>query len=227
MSTSERIQIGSLTTECYSRLKDDILNKRISWGQKLNVTELTARFGISRSPVVKAIERLSHEGLVQIIPNRGSFVSAPTKRDIVEIAQVRIAFESMACELAFRRDKSALLKNQEQNEAQIVECERKGEAIPADVWFTYDRDFHRIFAEVAGNSRLLDIYEQVRSQIELFRVFYGESDALRALELHREILALLRQDQLGDALKILRLHIEEVCQQTIDDFQRAMTEMSQ
>ncbi len=227
MSTSERIQIGSLTTECYSRLKDDILNKRISWGQKLNVTELTARFGISRSPVVKAIERLSHEGLVQIIPNRGSFVSAPTKRDIVEIAQVRIAFESMACELAFRRDKSALLNNQEQNEAPIVECERKGEAIPADVWFTYDRDFHRIFAEVARNSRLLDIYEQVRSQIELFRVFYGESDALRALELHREILALLRQDQLGDALKILRLHIEEVCQQTIDDFQRAMTEMSQ
>lgn len=225
MSTSERIQIGSLTTECYSRLKDDILNKRISWGQKLNVTELTARFGISRSPVVKAIERLSHEGLVQIIPNRGSFVSAPTKRDIVEIAQVRIAYELMACELAVRRDKSVLLANQEKTEAPIVACERKGEAIPADVWFTYDRDFHRIFAEVAGNSRLLEIYEQVRSQIELFRVFYDEDDALRALELHRQILALLRQDQLAEALRVLRLHIEEVCEQTIDDFQRAMNEM--
>lgn len=227
MSTSERIQIGSLTTECYSRLKDDILNKRISWGQKLNVTELTARFGISRSPVVKAIERLSHEGLVQIIPNRGSFVSAPTKRDIVEIAQVRIAYELMACELAVRRDKSALLANQEKTEAPILECERKGEAIPAEVWFTYDRDFHRIFAEVAGNRRLLEIYEQVRSQIELFRVFYDEDDALRALELHREILASLRQDQLAEALRVLRLHIEEVCEQTIDDFQRAMNEMDQ
>ncbi|MCY4021045.1 MAG: GntR family transcriptional regulator [Chloroflexi bacterium] len=227
MSTSEKIQIGSLTTECYTRIKDDILNKRIRWGQKLNVPELTARFGISRSPVVKAIERLSHEGLVQIIPNRGSFVSAPTKRDIVEIAQVRIAFETMACELAFRRDKSALLANQEQNEAPITDCERQQLRIPEDVWFTYDRDFHRIFAEVAGNNRLLDIYEQVRNQIELFRVFYGEDDALRALKLHREILALLRQDQLSDALKVLRLHIEEVCEQTIDEFQRAMTEMDQ
>ena len=104
MSTTKKIQVGSVTNECYSRIKDDILNKRIRWGQKLSVPELTARFGISRSPVVKAIERLSHEGLIQIIPNRGSFVSAPTKRDIVEIAQVRIAFESMACELAFRRD---------------------------------------------------------------------------------------------------------------------------
>ena len=227
MTTTEKIQVGTLTTACYTRIKDDILNKRIRWGQKLNVPELTARFGISRSPVVKAIEQLSHEGLVQIIPHRGSFVSAPTKRDIVEIAQVRIAFESMACELAFRRDRSVLLVNQEQNEAPIVECERRRDAIPADVWFTYDRDFHRIFAEVAGNSRLLDIYEQVRSQIELFRVFYGESDALRALELHREILAHLRRDQLSDALNVLRLHLEEVCEQTIDDFQRAMTEMDQ
>lgn len=227
MSTTKKIQVGSVTNECYSRIKDDILNKRIRWGQKLSVPELTARFGISRSPVVKAIERLSHEGLIQIIPNRGSFVSAPTKRDIVEIAQVRIAFESMACELAFRRDLTVLLNNHEQNERPIIDCERKQQRIPEDVWFAYDRDYHRIFAEVAGNSRLLEIYEQVRSQIELFRVFYGEGDALRALELHREILALLRQDQLGDALKVLRLHIEEVCEQTIDDFQRAMNEMDQ
>ena len=227
MSTVEKIQVGTLTTECYRRIKDDILNKRIRWGQKLNVPELTVRFGISRSPVVKAIERLSHEGLVQIIPNRGSFVSAPTKRDIVEIAQVRIAFELMACELAFRRDKSALLNSQELNERPITDYERKQQRIPEDVWFTYDRNFHRIFAEVAGNSRLLGIYEQVRNQIELFRVFYGEGDALRALELHREILTLLQEDQLGDALKVLRIHIEEVCEQTIDEFQRAMNEMGQ
>ena len=227
MSTVEKIQVGTLTTECYRRIKDDILNKRIRWGQKLNVPELTMRFGISRSPVVKAIERLSHEGLVQIIPNRGSFVSAPTKRDIVEIAQVRIAFELMACELAFRRDKSALLNSQELNEQPIIDYERKQQRIPEEIWFTYDRNFHRIFAEVAGNSRLLGIYEQVRNQIELFRVFYGEGDALRALELHREILTLLQEDRLGDALKVLRIHIEEVCQQTIDEFQRAMNEVGQ
>ena len=58
-------------------------------------------------------------------------------------------------------------------------------------------------------------------------MFYGEGDALRALELHREILTLLREDQLGDALKVLRIHIEEVCEQTIDEFQRAMNEMGQ
>ena len=227
MSTVEKIQVGTLTTECYTRIKDDILNKRIRWGQKLGVPELTARFGISRSPVVKAIERLSREGFVRIIPNRGSFVSAPTKGDIVEIAQVRIAFESMACELAYRRDKSILLNNQEQNERPIIDCEQNQQGIPEDVWFTYDRNFHRIFAEVAGNSRLLGIYEQVRNQIELFRVFYGEGDALRALKPHREILTLLREDQLDDALKVLRIHIEEVCEQTIDEFQRAMNEMSQ
>ena len=225
MSTSERIEVGSLTNECYSRIKDDILNKRIRWGQKLSVPELTARFGISRSPVVKAIERLSHEGLVQIIPNRGSFVSAPTMRDILEIAQVRIAYELMACELAFRRDKTVLLKNQEVNERPIIDCERNLQRIPEDVWFSYDRNYHRIFAEIAGNSRLREIYEQLRNQIELFRVFYGEGDALRALELHREILALLRQDRLEAALKVLRIHIEEVCEQTTDEFQRAMNEV--
>jgi len=48
-----------------------------------------------------------------------------------------------------------------------------------------------------------------------------------ALELQREILALLRDDQLDAALKVLRIHIEEVCEQTIDEFQRAMNEMAQ
>ena len=58
-------------------------------------------------------------------------------------------------------------------------------------------------------------------------LLYGESGALSALKLHRVILTLLREDQLGDALKALRIHIEEVCEQTIDEFQKAMNEMGQ
>lgn len=48
-----------------------------------------------------------------------------------------------------------------------------------------------------------------------------------ALKWHGEIVTLCREDQLGDALKVLRVHIEEVCEQTMDEFQRVMNEMGQ
>ena len=224
MSDGDKIQIASLTDECYERIKNDILGKRIKWGQRLSIRDLTERFGVSRSPVVKAIERLSHEGLVEIVPNKGSFVIVPTEKDIKEISDVRIAFELMACELAYQNGKEELLLAHLENEKHIIGFEQNKQQIPIEVWFKYDRNYHMIFAELADNKKLLDIHELNRNQLELFRLFYDELDAKRATEMHRKVLEYIRQDDLENALKALRQHIEEVSEDTMKDLHQALSE---
>jgi DNA-binding GntR family transcriptional regulator len=206
-----KITYVSLTDECYSRIRSDILNDILPWGEQLDVARIAEDFGVSRSPVVKAVERLAHEGLVEIRPNKGSYVLTPTVRDIDEVTEIRIAVERLACTLAYTKHHAQLMAMLDENEQRISAYNDRQEPIPFGVFLEYDREFHLIFARLADNQRLLDIFEIIRNQVELFRTrTYLEPQTQRALHRHREVLTLLRDHRLPEALSALQEHIEEV-----------------
>jgi DNA-binding GntR family transcriptional regulator len=206
-----KITYVSLTDECYSRIRSDILNNILPWGEQLDVARIAEDFGVSRSPVVKAVERLAHEGLVEIRPNKGSYVLTPTVRDIDEVTEIRIAVERLACTLAYTKHHAQLMAMLDENEQRLSPYDDRREPIPFGVFLEYDREFHLIFARLADNQRLLDIFEIIRNQVELFRTrTYLEPQTQRALHRHREVLTHLRDHRLPEALSALQEHIEEV-----------------
>jgi DNA-binding GntR family transcriptional regulator len=73
----ERIESAnrSLVNRAYQELKRILVEHHIPQGGKLNEIELAAALGISRTPVREAINRLGKEGLVEIFPQRGAFVT--------------------------------------------------------------------------------------------------------------------------------------------------------
>ena len=101
--TEDKIEIASLADECYKRIKQDILTGKLGWGQRLNVINMAQIYGISRAPVIKAIDRLAMEQLVSIVPNVGSFVVIPTKKDVVEVTEIRMMLETKMCTLAYKK----------------------------------------------------------------------------------------------------------------------------
>jgi DNA-binding GntR family transcriptional regulator len=206
-----KITYVSLTDECYNRIRSDILNDILPWGEQLDVARIADEFGVSRSPVVKAVERLAHEGLVEIRPNKGSYVRTPTVRDIDEVTEIRNAVERLACELAYTKHHAQLMAMLDENEQRLSAYEAQPETIPFGVFLEYDREFHLIFARLADNQRLLDIFEIIRNQVELFRTrTYLGPQTQRALHWHREVIAHLRDRRLPEALSALQDHIEEV-----------------
>lgn len=206
-----KITFVSFTDECYARIQSDILDGRMRWGERVDVTTLAAEYGVSRSPVVKAIERLAHEGLIEIIPNKGSYVRAPTRKDIVEVTEIRFAVEALNVELAYEKQKDRLLERLAEQDRTIAVFEERGEEIPEDVFLAYDRDFHWTFALAADNSRLLNIIDVNRNQVELFRIrTYSRDKAKQSITRHRTIVEHLHHDQLADAVRVLRQHIYEV-----------------
>lgn len=93
----------SMTTLVYQALKQAIMGMNIYDSDadlRLDERQLAQELKVSRTPVREAIVRLEQEGLVRLVPRRGTFVVRKTKREILETIVVWAALESMGARLA-------------------------------------------------------------------------------------------------------------------------------
>lgn len=198
-----------------------ILCGELSWGTRIEVGQLADNFGISKFPVIKAIERLSLEKLVVISPNKGTFVVSPTEHDVTEITEIRKILEPAACRLAFDKNKKQLLSSLLQvQDGLIPNTLAHEESIQFRDFLNYDRSFHMTFFIHAGNERLLNYYKTIRSQAELFRTkTYILRNIDEALIKHNLILEALNEDDINKAIEHLQDHLSEVHHDTIESIQ--------
>ena len=83
-----------------SSLRDLIVHNELSPGTRLTESVLCERLNVSRTPLREALKVLSHEGLVEILPNRGARVVTLTQEDVKHLFEVIGALESLAGRLA-------------------------------------------------------------------------------------------------------------------------------
>jgi DNA-binding GntR family transcriptional regulator len=193
----------------YETLRNDIVRGEYGFGEKLELQKLTTLFGVSRSPVVQAIAKLQHEGLVFIKPNVGSFIFEPTHQDINEIIQLRCALELCALELAFEHLDDALLETM-----QTILDSVNADALDKDpeLFLNSDRHFHDTFFIAAGNSRLRNTMTALRSQIEIFRIgTFSRTAAMESMHFHQRIVDALRARDISKAKGTLKEHLAVTC----------------
>ncbi len=213
----------SLFEECYNRIKEQIITRQRAHGERISAPEVAEQFGVSRSPVVKALERLEQEGLIEIFPNSGRFVRIPHEKDLVEIGEVRNAFERLALELAMGGDIDLLTKLLLENEAAYQKkIDREGYSSERN-WFEYDRRFHEIISECANNSTLKRVRDMIQSQVELFRAHFSEETAREAHRDHKAILAAVERQSKDDAIEALSSHLSSVTLGTLENFHEDTT----
>lgn len=93
----------ALKDQVYSALKSAITAMDIyadGEAAKLDERRLAEDLGVSRTPIREALSRLEQEGLVEMIPRKGTFVARKSKEEILEMISVWAALESMAARLA-------------------------------------------------------------------------------------------------------------------------------
>lgn len=134
-------------------IRDGIRFGRFAPGQRLVVADLKELYGTSAGPVREAITRLTGEGLIDLIPNRGAMVKAFAERDMRELFEVREAIEGMVARLAalnsHRADYAAQLR------ALMVRLEANTR--DNDINLTQTRqEFHDLLYEMSGNQKLKD-----------------------------------------------------------------------
>lgn len=140
-------------------LFQDIISLNLAPGSRINVNQIAASMGISRTPVVEAVTALTEAGfLVNHQDSAGSYVLELSLKDMISLYQVRDAIESEASYLcAHNADDSA-----------IVELTRLAEAFRDSVFLhdirgmkDTDMPFHRLIVETCGNPYLIRSYQQI------------------------------------------------------------------
>ncbi len=151
----------NLSELSYARIKKMIAEHRFSPGARINVEELTRKFGASRTPIWEAIRRLEQEGLVRNVPNRGVFLVELTREAAVELYAVREALEGMAARLAVQRITGRMLARMEES----LREQEKAVAEDSLVGFSRaDFVFHSVVYAACGNTVLKEMLESIKNK---------------------------------------------------------------
>lgn len=96
-------QPKSLVTIVEERLRNAIIDAEMGFGESLSEEALSEALGVSRTPVREALARLQLQGLVTIVPKKGTFVFAPTEEDVAEPASSVSCWRRRPCANAWPR----------------------------------------------------------------------------------------------------------------------------
>src|SRR5579883_1621077 len=99
MATLLPLKRQSVAMAVYAVLKEHILSGAFPPGTQLDTRALQQQLGVSQTPLKVAIHRLESDGLVRVVPQRGTFVAAPSETELREAFEVRLALELHAITL--------------------------------------------------------------------------------------------------------------------------------
>jgi DNA-binding GntR family transcriptional regulator len=139
----------SLTEQAYRLIEEQIVTLRLKPGDVLSEQMLSATFGIGRTPVREALQRLAHEGLVIILPRKGILVSDLNPRHQLLVLEVRRELERLVSRAGAERA-TAEQRTQLREIARGMDRAAKGND---DIAFMrLDRELNRLIVEAAHNS---------------------------------------------------------------------------
>lgn len=195
--------------QIYRILRRDIVHCLIPPGTPLSEKEVSVRFDVSRQPVREAFIKLAENGLIQIRPQRGSYVNK------ISLAQVRNGcFVRQAIERAVARRAARLITDEqlyylEQNlNQQRTAIDRQ----QLNDFFLLDDEFHQKLAQIANCQLAWDTVENIKAAID--RVRYMSLDHVTPHEMllrqHRDIFSALENHDEQRADDTMQHHLEEI-----------------
>lgn len=215
------VSVQRLTDAAYRTLKGQILSQAFTPGQRLNVGDLAERLGMSRTPVKDALTALANEGLVDIVPRRGTFVAGLSAQGIAEVSEIRRALELLAAELLVDRVTDQDLARLRERLAALDVPLANGEDV--DEHMRRNLAFHHLFVQLAGNEKLLEIYESLNVHIQIARIHAQRHDWQQRRRQERdEHLAIMRAIEARDGVRLaaaVNAHIRRSTQSLVEDLE--------
>jgi DNA-binding GntR family transcriptional regulator len=206
---------GMMHDEVVSRLRHMLTEGEIPPGARIPERELCDTLNISRTPLREALKVLGAEGLVVLLPNRGSRAARLTRKDVKELFEVCEALEATAGELAGQRISEEQFGEIARLQGMMV---AHYEARDLLAYYRCNRQIHEAIVRAADNAVLAGFYESVSGRIRRARFItpMTEEHWALAIQEHEGILNALQRRDGGGLAHILRNHLrrkrEEVVQ---------------
>lgn len=184
-----------------------ILKGRLKPGERLHQDQLAVALGVSRMPVREAIRQLAAEGLVQLFPHRGAFVSSLDPDEIRELYEVRAALEGLAISHAVGRVTPEVVARLHEILRRLLEAAAAGDD---EATIELDRNLHDALIAPAQMPYLRELIEQARRRSEAFRrahtyIIPGQSASSN--KEHAEIIAAVEQGDVERSVRLIHEHL--------------------
>jgi len=208
------IQPVSLAEKAYHAIRDLIVSLELAPGAVIDERELMERLGIGRTPVREALRRLAQEGLVEVYPRRGMFVTGVDVRELARLSEVRAVLEPEAARLAAERATDT-------DRAEIVELLEELAAGGRN-----DRELMQLDERIHGavyRAAHNDLLEATLSQyyvlaLRIWSMALDQSHELEeAVDAHQVLLEAIRDGDGPRAAETMRAHVQ--------NFEQAMHRM--
>ena len=197
---------AGLRRRVFAIIEEAILNGKYRPGESLTESRLAGELGVSRTPIREALTQLEHEGLVQLIPNKGALVTGISQKDIQDIYAIRMLIEGLAARWA--------AENISQDELRELQ-----EAIDLEEFYTskgdierlmdLDSNFHQVIYRASKSRPLQYMLHTFHHSIQHARSqsIAAPGRARQALKEHKAILHAIRERDGDKAESLTAEHI--------------------
>lgn len=191
-------------------VRNRILSGQLAPGSALRQEALSEELGVSRIPLREAMRLLSAEGLVDLIPHRGAFVSMLSKDEVQEFFDLRMRLEPWLMHEAAMRITDAELQRAETLVQQM-------DTIGPEAWGRLNWELHETLYRAAGRPAALAIVRALHEKSERYFRFQVVNAPIRqqSHEEHMALVELCRHRQADKAEALLEHHIGEAAEQIL------------
>lgn len=202
--------VNTIAEQVYSAIRTNIISLKIVPGTAMSEKEIGEKLSVSRTPVREAFIRLEKEGLVRILPQRGTYVS---KISIGRAKEERFLRESV--EIAVLRD--FMKKHTEESVLRLAaSIEKQKKAMEEKAWdkfMRYDDQFHEVLYQETNKMLCNELIKY--STVDYYRlrclsVLISGGIAMLNVDQHTELLACIRSGSEQEASELLMKHLRKV-----------------
>jgi DNA-binding GntR family transcriptional regulator len=193
----------------YWDLREAIIAGRLVPGQKVSESEIAGQLGVSRAPAREALAALRDEGLVDIVPQLGTFVTPISEEAVADAVFAREALECAAIRLTATRAKP---EDIEPLRANLEEQEIAAEAGDFVAFDALDEDLHRQICDLSGHAIAWTLSRTVSGHLGRARELGLREPPLLAklFTAHTEIVDAIASNDADLAESLLRIHLRRV-----------------
>jgi DNA-binding GntR family transcriptional regulator len=199
---------AALREAIFERIWRAVLEHRLPPGTKLVEDRLAELFSTSRAQVRDVLARLAHEGIIDMVPNRGAFIASPTPEQTREVFEARRLLEpALVRRLVARRDAAAIttLRAVVAEEQQARERADRPAIVRLSGWF------HIELARLAGNRPLARTMRELATMTVLAIFLYDAPHATACREdEHEQLLNAIDKRRVERAVQLMLHHLDHI-----------------
>lgn len=206
---------GTLSDKTYEILKNAIIILDLKPGELITVEGISEQLGVSRTPIRTALNRLINDGLVEMIPGKGTFVKKLSQKEAMDLLNIRELLECYSAKLAALSRTDEDLKELEQT-MNKTEFAFRSDYSSHEI-LEFDTKFHSTIAKISGNSylqrQLIVMLDNCRRYLNASTFQFMSEEVIVE---HRELFEQIKNQDAEKAEMCVKKHIKNIKNRMID-----------